>query len=372
MSRITTVEIFDTRPRLSSVFQFGNTRRHESSNIFVKVLTDSGDEGWGEACPVPQLTTATSEEIVSDIGHIAHARLIGQSSEQIPNILDSLRGWTSVPIFARTALDTALLDLRARLLGVRLADLLGGVKRDLLQVHGSVGWDQDGEKMADVAEHQAAEYGVLKTYLGRSNPAEDLGRLKTMRSRVPDSVEFLVDINKLWSDATFADAAPALRELGVVAVEQPTPEPSHGVVAAGEANELMIVWDESIRSPKDVVSWDYMGPQGTINVGISKLGGPSEARAVTAVAEALGLPVAVGSLVEMGIGSVAGAHIAATVSSLPLPSYVMGFLKYEMQVTIPELSITDGALALPAGPGLGVVVNEEAIEAITAAKEIIG
>src|SRR5690606_20779280 len=137
------------------------------------------------------------------------------------------------------------LDLRAKALGVQLAELLGGPRRPALEVHGSIGWDERPEKMAETAMQQSREYRVLKTYLGRADLESDLGRLSAMHSIVPGRTEFIVDTNRLWTEADFLAAAPTLRELSVIAVEQPTREPTLKALRAGAENDLMIIWDET-------------------------------------------------------------------------------------------------------------------------------
>jgi L-alanine-DL-glutamate epimerase-like enolase superfamily enzyme len=103
-----------------------------------------------------------------------------------------------------------------------------------------------------------------------------------------------------------------------------------------------------------------------INVGMSKLGGPIAALQAAQVAAAGGLGVMVGSVIEMGIATAMGLHLAAALPHLAYPSYLMGPLKYREQITAEPLSVVDAHVAVPTGPGLGIDVDEDALRRLDA------
>jgi L-alanine-DL-glutamate epimerase-like enolase superfamily enzyme len=137
----------------------------------------------------------------------AAARAGGQATVQAP--------------FTLAAVDMALLDIVGKSRGLPVHELLGGRHRDAIELHGSVGWDEDPERVADTAQEQAGEFQWLKLYAGTGTLTEDLKRIEACRRRVGDDHPFLLDVNGLWSPLEAITAGPALRELGVVVVEQP-------------------------------------------------------------------------------------------------------------------------------------------------------
>ena len=100
-----------------------------------------------------------------------------------------------------------------------------------------------------------------------------------------------------------------------------------------------------------------------INLGLSKLGGLLRARECATVALSSGLKMAVGSVLELGVASTAGLHLSASLPELAAPSYLMGPLKYERQITTVPLEVRGGEMEVPSRPGLGIEMDEEFLDA---------
>ena len=371
MSVITAIEAIPLAARFRQPFRFGNVVRSDSANVVVRLTDDAENVGYGEACPVPQLTDETQESVVALVEGEIRAALLGRSCERWRPLLAELRTLLARSRFTLAALDTAVLDLVGKARGVSVSELLGGRYREAVEVHGSVGWFEDPAEMAARAAAQAGEVRVLKLYVGPGRLEEDLARLRAVRESVGVGHPFLVDVNGMWSAAEALAAAATLRELGVVLVEQPV---SGEVVAeAAEITRayrrdygLTVVTDESVRSAADVLDVRLAGHGHAINVGVSKLGGVTASLDVATVVEAAGLEVLLGSVVELGIATTASLHLAAVLPRLEYPSYLIGPLEYERQITWPHLEPVRGMLPVPEGPGLGIDVDADALSALDA------
>jgi L-alanine-DL-glutamate epimerase-like enolase superfamily enzyme len=103
-----------------------------------------------------------------------------------------------------------------------------------------------------------------------------------------------------------------------------------------------------------------------VNVGMSKLGGPTVAQQAAQIASAGGLGVMVGGVIELGVATAMGLDLAAALPDLAYPSYLMGPLKYREQITVEPLAVVDAHVAVPAGPGLGIDIDEEAVHHLDA------
>src|SRR5829696_4521778 len=367
--KIARVEAVPLKARLKTPFRFGNVVRTTSSNVLVRVVAEDGLVGYGEACPVPQLTAETQESVVALVEQRVAPELIGEDARHWRPLLGRVAARLFQASFTHAAVDMALLDLAGKSLGVPVHELLGGRHRDAVEVHGSVGWDADPERVADTAEQQAPEFRWLKLYAGTGTLGEDLERIAAARRRVGDGHPFLLDVNGLWTPLQAIAAAPVLRELGVAAVEQPVAagdDAGQARVAAvyAEQHGIGVIADERVRCAADAHAVAVAGAAQCVNVGVSKLGGIVAAFDAATTARSAFLATAVGSVVELGVATAAGLQLAAALPEVAYPSYLIGSRKYVRQITAAPLEVVDSALAVGTAPGLGVDVDEEAVAAM--------
>ncbi|MEV7393256.1 MULTISPECIES: enolase C-terminal domain-like protein [unclassified Streptomyces] len=365
--KIQSVEAIPVAASFRSTFRFGTTDRTTSPNVVVIIRTDEGPVGYGEACPVPAFTSETQRSVVELVEERVAPVLVGRDpAQRLPLLRDLGRVLKSAP-FTTTAVDTALLDLVGRALGVPVHTLLGGAFRDRTEVHGSVGWEEDAGKMADVAREQAATYRWLKLYAGRGELDVDLDRLQAVRDAVGPDIELFVDINTMWTPSDLVRALPRVAEIGLSLLEQPLPP-----AAASYQRDLVgslrvdIAADEAVRSVADAATVVREGSATVINLGHSKLGGPTAALQAAQIAHASGVGLMVGSVIEMGVATAMGLHLAAALPHLAYPSYLMGPLKYREQITSQQVEVVDGYISVPEGPGLGFTVDEDALRRLDA------
>lgn len=357
--KIQSVEAIPLAASFNSTFRFGTIDRSISPNVVVILRTDEGVTGYGEAVAVPAFTSETQLSIVELVEKRIAPVIIGRDPfDRLPLLSDVARTLKFAP-FTISSLDMALLDLQGRALGVPISTLLGGAYRTSTPVHGSVGWDEDPQNMVDLAIEQAKTYRSLKLYAGRGELDRDLDRLQAVREAVGPDVELFVDVNTMWEPSDLVRALPRVQEMGIRGLEQPLP-----IASAELQNQIMagssvdIIADEAVRTVADAAHVVTQRSATVINVGLSKLGGLSAALQASQLAHAHGVGVHVGSVIEMGIGTAAGLHLAAALPKLAYPSYLMGPLKYAQQITTEQIEIVNGEIAVPRGPGLGVEVDE--------------
>lgn len=365
MAKIISVDAVPLEARFRETFRFATTDRSTSPNVVLVLRDEDGVLGYGEACPVPAFSGETQQSVVTIIAERVSPLLLGADSDQRGLLLQNARRVLVGCPSTLAALDMALLDLLGKRLGVSAAVLLGGAFRDRVEVHGSVGWAEP-DRMAGMAVEQTDSYRWLKLYAGRDELGADLGRLHAVRDAVGPDTRLMLDVNGLWSLGDAIRALPRLVELRIELLEQPvSPKDAAGqaeITAA--AGAIDVVADESVFGPEDAGAVAAARQARVVNVGVSKLGGPTRALHTSAVATAMQMSVMVGSVIELGIATAAGLQVAATLPKLPYPSYLMGPLKYAEQVTPPVIEVVDGHVAVPTGPGLGVEIDTDALRAL--------
>jgi len=361
---IHSIEAIPLRISFKRLFQFGLIDRKASQNVILKVRTENGLVGYGEACPVPAFTAETQLSIVDNLNQRVAPLLLGRNALDREPLIRLLERHISHCPFTLAAVDLALWDLAGKAANMPITSLLGGSFRDRLTVHGSVGWDTV-ETMIETAQSQVeAGYTTLKLYAGRGTLVEDLKRLEAVRSAIPDHVQLLLDINGLWNTTDCLKALPHLIALSVVLVEQPLPAwDKDGQQEVVRKSSIDIAADEAVYLPTDVIEISRRQTARVINIGLSKLGGLLRARECATIARSSGLKVMVGSVLELGIATAGGLHLAASLQDLAYPSYLVGPLKYECDIVREPIIVSNGQITVPTSPGLGITVDEEALRA---------
>lgn len=363
--KIQSIEAIPLAATFNSMFKFGTIDRSTSPNVVVIIKADDGVVGYGEAVAVPAFTSETQLSIVELIEQRIAPVILGRDPlDRGPLLADIAKVLRFAP-FTIAALDIALYDLAGKAHGVSMTQLLGGGFRDRTEVHGSVGWDEDPAKMVDLAKEQIKTYRSLKLYAGRGEIDADLDRLQAVRDAVGPDIGLFVDVNTMWDPSQFARALQRNVDIGLSAFEQPLP-----ISATTIQRELMsgqpvdIIADEAVRTVADAGRVVAEGTGSVLNIGLQKIGGPTAAMQAASVAQAYGVGVHVGSVLEMGIGTAAGLHVAGALPRLSYPSYLMGPLKYAQCITAEQIEVVDSSIAIPTGPGLGIEVDEELVRSL--------
>lgn len=282
----------------------------------LKIQTDDGLLGLGEASPDPEVTGETQAIVLAAL-HQAAPLLVGRDPCDVESLLAACRVAIPHAPAALAAIDMALYDLMGRALGAPLYQLLGGKSRPGIGLYPVIPLDEPPVMAAMSAKFAQMGADTLKVKLG-SSPDFDLLRLNKIRAAVGDSVKLRLDINQGWRDAeTTLTAIRALGGFNIEWIEQPvTAADLAGLAAVAAATDIPIMADESCHTPADALKIACLGAADMLNIKLMKCGGLSQAARLLAVAEAAGLPCILGSMGESSIGSAAGLHFVIAHTSI--------------------------------------------------------
>lgn len=282
----------------------------------LKISTDDGLLGLGEASPDPEVTGETQSIVIAALRQIS-GLLVGRHPFDIESILSTCRAIIPNAPAALAAIDMALYDLMGQALGVPLYQLLGGKSRPAIALYPVIPLDEP-LVMADMSA-KFAQMGAdtLKVKLG-SSPDLDLLRLREIRGAVGDAVKLRLDINQGWRDASTAlSAIRSLEGFHIEWIEQPVAANDlAGLAAVSAATDIPIMADESCHTAADAFKVACLGAADMLNIKLMKCGGLYQAAHMLAVAEAAGLPCILGSMGESSIGSAAGLHFVTAHASI--------------------------------------------------------
>ena len=266
--------------------------------------------------------------------------------------------------FLRAAVEMACLDIAGRHLGVPAHVLLGGTYRDRIATKIVLPARDVGIVRNMAAQLDGMGVKTVKVKVG-FDVDDDVARVAAVRNAVGHDVGITVDANEGWTPNQAKSAIVRLAELGVIAAEQPLPR------EAGEASAelrrmtgMAVMGDESIWTRRDVVEAARTGSFDTVSLYPGKCGGLRRTIMMADLARTLGLSVAYGSNLELGIGAAAMAHaIGATRELSPIvPADLIGPLYFESTLVGDAGFVDWKGASVPAGAGLGIDLDRAALD----------
>ena len=359
--KIDRAEIREIRMQLREPFEVSSGVSHDRRVLLV-TLHVGGLAAWGEcvASETPAYsyeTTDTAWSILTGLILPRASGLVMESSADLLNVFEGIRGHP----MAKAAVEMAAWDLEAKARGGSLASLVGGV-RDSVPVGVSIGLQPtDDELFRRVAEYLEEGYVRIKVKI---KPGRDIGMLRGLRDRFPD-VSLMADASSAYSLGDL----PHLKEmdgLDLMMIEQPLAHDDYLDHARLQGEmKTPICLDESIRSVGDAALALELGACRIINIKPGRVGGLSAAKAIHDLCVEREIPVWCGGMLESGVGR---AHNVA-LASLPgfsLPGDISASQRYWTEdIVTPEFVLDGGAVNVPSGPGIGVDVREDLVNAWT-------
>lgn len=338
------IDIVPFRIPFRRAFQVRDKRFSQCSGLLIRLDDGDGHTGLGEVaarpgCPIPAPDPPLLEAIRNAIaqGVLLH-----------------------VPAQVRPALESAVLDLRARVAGVPLAALLGTPRRHRVPVNATLDCVDPQQAAEETGLLCERGFSCLKLKVSSFDLAGDLARLAAVRGAAGGRMRLRIDPNATWSVDYAVQAIRCFEQYGLEYVEQPVA--SIEELAAVRRNvRVRIAADESVTGVAAVEAIAAVGAADVLVVKPSLLG-LSVSLDIGRRAAELGLGIVVTSTLDTSVGIAAAAHLAATLPD-PLPSCGLATAEWLGGDLVAEpLTARNGYIALPRGDGLGVSLDPRALE----------
>ena len=314
----------------------------------VRVETDAGITGWGEAFSYScrRAVTAAVTDMIAPIAVGRDATDISGLHAEIQKRMH-LFGRFGITAFALSGLDIALWDIAGKAAGKPLHALLGGARRERLACYASFLRYADNALVARFCKQAVDEgYGAIKLH-EISEPV-----IAAARAATPREVALLLDVNCEWSVEDAIAIGKRLAPMDLGWFEEPVfpPEDGAGLRAVGEACGIPIAAGENccfatqFAQLFDARAVQYAQPS------VTKVGGVTEFRKVAALAAVRGVKLAPHSP-YFGPGALASLHLIAALTDDANFEYF--YLNAEAALYGGMLNPRRGEVAVPQGPGLG-------------------
>jgi len=351
-------------------FETSFSRTTERHMILVEAHGD-GVSGWGEVTAgenpfYNEEWTASAWPILRDY---AIPRVLGRelgSAADVAPLTAHIRGHK----MARGGLEAAIWDLQARQQGVPLWKAIGGGARREIPCGVSIGIQDSVRQLLEKIETElAAGYQRIKMKI---KPGHDVDAVRQVRERFP-AIKLMVDANSAY---TLADTEHLRRldDFYLMMIEQPLAHDDIIDHAQLQAQlQTPICLDECIRTAHHAEQAIKLRACGIINIKLGRVGGFAEAKRVHDVAQAAGIPVWCGGMLEAGIGRAHNIALA-TLPNFVLPGDVSASRRYWARDIIrPAVETTSqGTILIRDEPGFGYALDHDFIRSITLREESIG
>ena len=331
----------------------------------VRIRCSDGVVGIGEATTIGGMSYGPeSPETIKLAIDTYFAPLLLESNPSRPAmIMAALNKAIVGNHFAKCAIETALLDATGKRLGLPVSVLLGGRRRDQLPVAWTLASGDTGRDIEEAEQMLAARrHRIFKLKIGKRAVAADVAHVAEIKAALGDRASVRVDVNQAWDEPTAARGLAMLEAAGCDLVEQPVAAHLRGAMARlARQFTIPVMADEALTGPASAFPFAAEAAADVFAVKIQQSGGLFAAAAVGAIAEAAGIGLYGGTMLEAGVGTAASAHVFSTFASLSFQTELFGPLLLTEEILAEPLTYADFCLKVPTGPGLGVTLDEDKV-----------
>jgi len=300
--------LFARKLDIPLVRPFGISRgtQHIAANVLLEMVLENGVRGWGEGAPFPAFNGETQEQALAAC-RAAEPLVAGIDVTESRALSERLWSECAASPSAICAIETAILDCQAKLRGVSIRELLGGVEKELVtDITITTGSVEEAESDA----RSFAAFSMLKVKIGGGDPDVDVQRVATIRRVRPDA-RILIDANAGLSVEEAVQFARRVAGVDIELFEQPIPPGDWDALAeVRRRTNLRIAIDESVTRASDVTAAHARGAADVVNMKIMKSGVFGVLRIANRARE-LGLQQMIGGMVEGRLAMGTSASIAA-------------------------------------------------------------
>ena len=356
----------------STIVDVPTVRRHKLSQtsvtaqsyVIVQVRLANGTEGIGEAATLggPRWSEESVEAIKANIDSYLGPAIIGMAADRFEAIAIRLDQAAKRNNAAKAAIESALFDAVGKRLGVPAAALLGGVVRDRFPVLWTLASGDPVQEIEEAERKLAARlHRTFKVKIGALAPDADMARMRMLARALEGRAELIVDANQAWDETIAARCLPQLAEIGVALVEQPVPAWNIEAMARlrRRPGTPPLLADECVFDAHDMLAVARAGAADAVSLKLVKHAGLLGVKRVAAVAEAAGIGLYGGCLLESSIGAAAHLHVFAGLRELAWGCEHFGPQILTGDLVTEPLRFEDFHVHLPPGPGLGVVLDPD-------------
>lgn len=362
------------------VSDFGRVTSFDS--VIVRIETDQGITGWGEA--KAGVGSAAACAGLAAIVNLDYAPLlVGQDPRDISRLWDVMYntpregyavaeghvlpqlGRRGLSISAIAGVDVALWDILGKSLGVPVWRLLGGRRAERMPAYASGGWADEANIGAQLQGYcDKAGFRAVKMRIGvmDGSPARSAARVRAARRAIGPDVKLMADAHGTWTVAEAKAFCRMVEDQDLFWFEEPvSADDKQGLAEVRRSSAVPISTGESEFTRHDFREIAELRGADVLQPDLAIAGGLTEGMRIGAIASAFNLRLAP-HLWSGAPAFAAGLHLAATQSAGFILEYSLGHNPMLHDLIEEDFPVEDGMVAIPDRPGLGITVREAFLE----------
>jgi L-alanine-DL-glutamate epimerase-like enolase superfamily enzyme len=352
--KIKAVDIFYYDIPLKDPFRISIGTVYAANDVLVRVQTDSGLVGLGEACPFPPITGETQETNIT-VAKSFRDMIIGKNPLAIESLLKEFGSFVHTNPSAVAAFDMAFYDILGKVAGLPLFRLLGGDKTSF-ETDLTVDLDTP-ENMAGAAKDFVGRgFKTIKVKVGQRADV-DVARLQAIRDAVGSEPQIRIDANQGWTVPQAIAALKQMEKFKVQFVEQPVAAwDVAGLKAVRLESPIPVMADEALFLPSDAIKLVKAEACDYFNIKLMKAGGIMNSLKISQIAESANIRCMIGCMLETRLGLTAAAHLCAAQQTITFAD-LDGFNSHTIDPVVEGMAVREGTITLSELPGLGADID---------------
>jgi L-Ala-D/L-Glu epimerase len=369
--KITNIETFPVqiplKPERRMISALG--QHTVSRYVLVRVTTDNGIEGAGEATVMPRWSGESVWGTVALIDRVLAPLLNGHDPEDIAGLSSIMEGAAAGNWFTKSAIEMACWDILGKAAEKPVYELLGGAARSRsIRCRFSMGAYPPERARKRAGELVDEGFTTIKVKVG-TNPEEDIERVQIVREVIGPDLEIVIDANCGWDAKTAINACQRMDELNlnVALFEQPTTNGDYAALAEVRENiRAQVMADDIVFDLADARECIRNNAADVISLYPGKNGGIGRTKQIVEECERNNVACSIGSNLELDIATAAMCHVVVACPNMQIETYpgdILGPDYHEVSIARNPISIKGPIVSITDAPGLGVDVDWDVVKA---------
>ena len=340
---------------------------HDAHAVILKIHTDKGIIGFGEADPMVPFTKESPDDVMAVINETIAPYLIGRNPARIAILEDDLDRSVQDILTARGAVNMALYDIIAKAKDIPVYALLGGLRHAKVPLLFGVSSGTPEQDIATIEEQMDLGCRCFMLKMGTLPIADEIKRVVAVRNRFGDEIKLIVDANQGWDLVEALEFVDGVCDCQPDLIEQPIGRQEIDCFKQiRDRSTCTLSADESVESVSDAATLIKELAVDVFSIKVSKNGGLDKSKQIAQMADGFGLKCLMNSMLEFGISQAASLQLGCTLPNLADLGHAYGsVLRMSDDITDFAKNIAGSVVTVPSEPGLGVALNEDKLQKYT-------